>query len=261
MSRICTLPAMLRQHVVQKLHANSFNRNLCNSSRLLTKSLTLNRQSEFQHRETYQNASLFDPRKFYSPPMHTQNAWRRYSTQNKPPANFSNRPASSGNDDDDHLHEDEELDFIEETDEELGEYTDHDDDGGELDEEYLLNLEGKKNSVPSTNTVPDYFPKVPMIATPFPVFPKFMKVFEVTDPNLIKLLEWVRLNMLRSGFMFKTVAGTLVLFVLSNCFLEIERATTVCGCFCAENNRYLKSCIRSEGFERVPSDWYICENH
>lgn len=191
MSRICTLPLTLRQHMVKQLHVNSFNRNLCNSSRLLTKTLTLNAHSELHQRyQTYQNASIFDASKFYTPPINAQNAWRHYGSQSKPP-NFNSKPASSGNDDDDHLHEDEELDFIEEEDE-PGEYTDHDD-GGELDEEYLLNLEGsKKNSVPSTNTVPDYFPKVPMIATAFPVFPKFMKVFEVTDPNLIKLLEWVR---------------------------------------------------------------------
>lgn len=195
MSRICALPLTLRQYMVKKLHVNSFNRNLSNSSRSLANTLTLNPQSEFHQRyQRSQNVSLIDLKNFYTPPLHACNAWRGYGTQNKPP-NFNNKPASSGNDDDDHLHEDEELDFIEETDDEPGEYTDHENEG-ELDEEdTLLNLEGKKNSVPSTNTVPDYFPKVPMIATAFPVFPKFMKVFEVTDPNLIKLLEWVRLKL------------------------------------------------------------------
>lgn len=204
MNRICTLPLILRPYTVQKLQGNSFNRNFSNSSRLLAKTLTLNPQSEFYYqRQTYQNASLFDSRKFHTPPMDTKNAWRRYSTQNKPP-NFNSKPASSGNDDDDnHLHEDEELD-LEKTDDEFSEYTDddvelddHDLDDDEVDEEYLSNLENMKKSVPSTNTVPDYFPKVPMIATAFPVFPKFMKVFEVTDPNLIKLLEWVRSNKMK----------------------------------------------------------------
>lgn len=175
MSRICTLPLTLRLHMVKKLQINTFNRNLCNSTRLLTNNLTLKPQSEFHHRQAHQITSLFDSRKFYTPPINEQIAWRSYATQGNPP-NSNNKPASSGNDDDDHLYEDEDLAVFDEGDDEI-EYKSDD-----------------KKSVPSINTVPDYFPKVPIIATAYPVFPKFMKVFEVTDPNLIKLLEWVRLK-------------------------------------------------------------------
>lgn len=141
------------------------------------KPLTLNAQSEFHHRQTNQIASLFDTGTFSIPPIYTQNTWRHYSTKGKPPIFDDN--------DNDNLHEGDEFELIDES----------DDDADIEDEDIINQVSGKKNSVPSTNTVPDYFPKVPMIATPFPVFPKFMKVFEVTDPNLIKLLEWVKLNM------------------------------------------------------------------
>lgn len=165
--------------MVKKLQVNSFNRNVCSSSRLLTNNLTSKPQSVFHHRQAHQITSLFDARKFYTPPIDAHIAWRTYATQGSPP-NSNNKPASSGNDDDDHLHEDEDLAVFDEGDD-------------EIDSEVFKNDE--KKSVPSINTVPDYFPKVPMIATAYPVFPKFMKVFEVTDPNLIKLLEWVRLKM------------------------------------------------------------------
>lgn len=175
MSRICTLPLTIRLHMVKKLQINSFNRNLCSSSHLLTNNLTLKSQSEFHHK----TVSLFDSRKFYTPPINANIAWRGYGSQRSPP-NSNNKPASSGNDDDDHLYEDEDLAVFDEEDD-------------DIETEVLKNDDQK--SVPSVNTVPDYFPKVPMIATSYPVFPKFMKVFEVTDPNLIKLLEWVRLTM------------------------------------------------------------------
>lgn len=175
MSRICTLPLTLRQHMVKKLQINSFNRNVCSSSRFLTNNLTLKPQNEFHH----QTVSLSDSRKFYAPPISAHVAWRGYGSQRSPP-NSNDKPASSGNDDDDHLYEDEDLAV-------------HDEEDDGVDPEVYV--KDDKKSVPSINTVPDYFPKVPMIATSFPVFPKFMKVFEVTDPNLIKLLEWVRLNL------------------------------------------------------------------
>lgn len=108
-------------------------------------------------------------RQFYTSTIACNYSWRNYSTQ-KPPQNAGNNAASSGGDDD-HLHEDDVFEVYSE------------------DEVEAEATEGAKG-VPSTNTVPEYFPRVPMIATSYPVFPKFMKVFEVTDPKLIKLLEW-----------------------------------------------------------------------
>lgn len=156
MSRIYTLPLTLRLHMMKKSQINSFNRHLCSSTHMLPNNLTLHPQNEFHHRQRNQTASLIDSRKFFTPPFYT---WRSYTTKKKPP-NFNNNPASSGNgDDDDHLFEDENLEVFDEGD-------DFADAGASKD--------AAKNSVPSINTVPDYFPKVPMIATAYPVFPKFM---------------------------------------------------------------------------------------
>lgn len=40
-----------------------------------------------------------------------------------------------------------------------------------------------------TPFIPPFFPRLPIIATAYPVFPKFMKVYEVSDPRMIRLLE------------------------------------------------------------------------
>lgn len=57
----------------------------------------------------------------------------------------------------------------------------------EYDDEFSDDEKADNLVVP--RAVPDFFPRVPIIATAYPVFPKFMKVFEVSDPRLIKLLE------------------------------------------------------------------------
>lgn len=173
MSRICALPLTLRLHMVKKLQINSFNRNLSTSSRFLTNNLTLKAQGEFRHRAV----SLCDARKFYAPPNTEHISWRGYGTPRSPPDD--NKPPASSSNDDDPLYQEEDLDVFDE----------------DSDVYDSVHKADDTESVPSLNTVPDYFPKVPMIATSFPVFPKFMKVFEVTDPNLIKLLEWVSLDL------------------------------------------------------------------
>lgn len=47
----------------------------------------------------------------------------------------------------------------------------------------------KKNRLPAIDTIPDYYPKVPILVSAYPLFPKFMKVFEVTEPELMKLIK------------------------------------------------------------------------
>lgn len=171
MSRIFGLPLMLRQYTVKNLRINSLNRNLSYSTRLSVQNLTSIQQNEFRNSAATGVISLNDrfQRQFNTSTIACNYSWRNYSTR-KPPQNNNNNAASSG-DDDDHLHEDDVFEVYSED---------------ELDAE---ETEGTKG-VPSTNTVPEYFPRVPLIATSYPVFPKFMKVFEVTDPKLIKLLEW-----------------------------------------------------------------------
>lgn len=163
---------MVRQYAAKNLRITSLNGNLSYSSRLSLQNLTSNPQSEFHNCATAGIIPIADrfQRKFNAPAINGTYSWRNYSTQ-KPPQGSNNNPASSGNDDNDHLYETDEFDVFSE------------------DEVETETAEANKG-VPSTNTVPDYFPRVPMIATSYPVFPKFMKVFEVTDPKLIKLLEW-----------------------------------------------------------------------
>lgn len=171
MSRICTLPLVLRQLTIKNVRINSFNRNLSYSTRLLSQNLTSNPTSGFHNRKATGIISLSTQNTFNLPVINVNYSWRNYASQ-KPPPNSNDKPAAAGGGgDDDHLYEDDNMEVYSE------------DDGEEEAKE-------GQGGVPSTNTVPDYFPKVPMIATAYPVFPKFMKVFEVTDPKLIKLLEW-----------------------------------------------------------------------
>lgn len=164
---------MLRQYTIKNLRINSFNRNLSYSSCLSLQNLTSNPQNKFHQSATIGITSLGDryQRQFHAQGISCTYSWRNYSNQ-RPPKNSNKNQASSGDSDDDHLFEDDNFEVW-------------------SDEELETGQNGKtKDGVPSTNTVPDYFPRVPMIATSYPVFPKFMKVFEVTDPKLIKLLEW-----------------------------------------------------------------------
>lgn len=171
MSRMCGVPRALKQYGLKNLQINSFDQHLKCTSRLSSQYLTSNQQREFHNRPSFGVIPFGQgfKKQFHTPAIVTSFSWRNYSTQT-PPSNSNNNPASAGGNDD-HLYEDDEFAVYSEDD---------------AEEE---TTEGVKN-VPSTNTVPDYFPRVPLIATAFPVFPKFMKVFEVTDPKLIKLLEW-----------------------------------------------------------------------
>lgn len=52
-----------------------------------------------------------------------------------------------------------------------------------------LRRAAQKNRLPAIETIPEYYPKVPIILTGYPLFPKFMKVFEVTEPGLMRLIK------------------------------------------------------------------------
>lgn len=169
MSRICGLSLTLRQCTMKNVRINTLNRNFSYSTHLLSTNLTSIQAHEFHNQRINGIISTITQQKFDLPVNNKRFSWRNYTT-NKPPPNSNDDPASSDGSDDDHLYEDDNMDVYSE---------DEDDDENK-----------KKSGVPSVNTVPEYFPKVPMIATAYPMFPTFMKVFEVTDPKLIKLLEW-----------------------------------------------------------------------
>lgn len=167
MSRICTLSLTLRHFAIKNVMVNSCHRNLSSSSRL-TQHLTLKTHSEFRNSSSSFICHRAGSRTFLVPTISTGYSWRGYAEQNK---NNNNKPASAG--DDDPLCEDDAFEVFSETD---------------SDDDTLVS--GKKSDVPATNTVPDFFPIVPLVATSFPIFPKFTKIFQVTDPKLIKLLEY-----------------------------------------------------------------------
>lgn len=52
----------------------------------------------------------------------------------------------------------------------------------------------RRTDLAVSNTVPEHFPKVPLIGIKYPIFPKFSKIVEVSDPKLIHRLEWCVAN-------------------------------------------------------------------
>lgn len=164
---------MLRQNTLKILRVNSSIRNISYTSSSPSQNLTSSRQSEFHNLKTTGiiGSNEYFRSKFHSPVIGGYQSWRNYSARK--PSNNNNNPASAGSNDDNHLYEDDDFDVYS-----------SDDDNDEKKEAV------NKWGVPSTTTVPDHFPRVPIIVTHYPVFPKFMKVFEVSDPKLIKLLEY-----------------------------------------------------------------------
>jgi len=73
------------------------------------------------------------------------------------------------------------------------------------DDDPLYNPEDGSTSVPSTVTVPDEWPVLPIIAVNrHPVFPKFIKIIEVNDPKLAELVRRkVKLNQPYAGIFVK----------------------------------------------------------
>jgi len=64
---------------------------------------------------------------------------------------------------------------------------------------------GTTAGVPATQIVPDVWPTVPVLAiNKHPVFPKFIKIIEITDENLITIVRRkVRLNQPYAGVFIK----------------------------------------------------------
>ncbi|XP_015791229.1 lon protease homolog, mitochondrial [Tetranychus urticae] len=72
------------------------------------------------------------------------------------------------------------------------------------EEEHDLIMSGISNTL-ATMTVPEYWPNIPVIAiTGRPVFPKFLKVIDVSNPSLISLIKRkVKLNQPYAGLFLK----------------------------------------------------------
>ncbi|XP_039291445.1 lon protease homolog, mitochondrial isoform X2 [Nilaparvata lugens] len=81
----------------------------------------------------------------------------------------------------------------------------HDDGGDDKPQNIDIVLAPENDSVPATVMVPEVWPKVPIIAlNGNPVFPRFTKVIEVSDPQLIETLRRkIRLNQPYCGLFLK----------------------------------------------------------
>ena len=68
----------------------------------------------------------------------------------------------------------------------------------------VLNV-SNSNTVPATQTVPEVWPILPMIAlNKHPVFPKFIKIVEISDSNLMAILRRkIKLNRPYAGVFTK----------------------------------------------------------
>jgi len=68
-----------------------------------------------------------------------------------------------------------------------------------------IKLDEPSLSLPTTQTIPDVWPILPIIAVNrHPVFPKFIKIIEVSDPNLVRILRRrVKLNQPYCGVFVK----------------------------------------------------------
>lgn len=70
-------------------------------------------------------------------------------------------------------------------------YDDDDYDGWSSDDGWSTDDEPNiGNDLALPNAVPERFPTVPLIGVKYPIFPKFSKIVEVSDPKLIHRLEW-----------------------------------------------------------------------
>ena len=76
--------------------------------------------------------------------------------------------------------------------------------GVNVDELPVLNVSNSPG-VPATQTVPDIWPIVPVIAlNKHPVFPKFIKIVEISDPNLMAIIRRkIKLNRPYAGVFTK----------------------------------------------------------
>ena len=76
--------------------------------------------------------------------------------------------------------------------------------GVNADELPVLNVSNSPG-VPATQTVPDIWPIVPVIAlNKHPVFPKFIKIVEISDPNLMAIIRRkIKLNRPYAGVFTK----------------------------------------------------------
>lgn len=158
---------VLRQQISDRLASCLSKRNLSYGT---TRTITSHTFEKFHHNQ-HRHQQL-------QPILSTQTlgghfSYRFYSKKSS--SNFNDKPQSSSANDGDDDGNDEG-------------YHVSDTDWSDSDEYWAENNEKTDLTVP--DAVPEIFPRVPLIATKYPIFPKFTKILEVTDPKLIQRLEW-----------------------------------------------------------------------
>lgn len=157
---------ILRRQISERLALCLSRRNLSyGSARAITSKIF-----EKFHENQQQNQVRFLPIQTITGPF----TYRHMHSGRKPPSSSDNKPSSASGDDD---SSDDGEDYL---------WSDRDWSSGD---DYS---DGKtqKTDLALPNTVPDFFPRVPLIAMKYPIFPKFSKILEVSDPKLIQRLQW-----------------------------------------------------------------------
>lgn len=229
MNKLLSTPLIFRHLTAKQSILSSSKRSLCYSSSILTENLTSHSSAEFHHRRailanitgpSFQNTNLpahvalrpysskhgkdskgssraasnsddddennkkdkkdkldiKDSEKTAADDEEQRNKKSPYKTVKRGPSNTANNKSDKKPEKVAYPERtwvvDEDFEFSDSEDEDDG----HSDGGDD-----------QSSLVPST--VPPYFPRVPIIASAYPIFPRFMKVFEVTDPHMIQMLE------------------------------------------------------------------------
>lgn len=159
-------------------------RNLCYSPTILqSESITSNSWSEFHNQPGVLARTKQSPFQNHSN-LPIQSTWRHYSSRKRGKDGRDRSSAASGGSNDDSGDKPVEPRFNE------ADYeSDYESDDDDLHSSLVL------------SKVPDDYPNVPILATAYPLFPKFIKVFDVKDEALGKLL-W---NQYEKGFPYAGV--------------------------------------------------------
>lgn len=177
---------VVRQLTTKSSIMRSSRRNLYYSPSILQPiNITSNSWSEFHNPSAVLDVAKQLPFQNHSN-LPIQSAWRHYSSDKGGKGGKggnSNSSAASGDSNDGS---------------EKKPYYDEDQSDIDNDSDYFSDEDEKSLTV---TKVPDEFPNVPILATAYPLFPKFMKVFEVNDQALGKLI-W---NQFQSGFPYAGV--------------------------------------------------------
>lgn len=160
---VCSLS--LRRQISNRLLTIVSKRNICYSNQFVSNNITSKKFEQF-HNENKMGITLLNQRYngFTASVFKSRNFSDKKSSPPPPPPDT--KRGVTGRDDDDNDEDNSPSDW----------------DDADSDDEWSLSDDDQfPLTVPFT--VPDNFPNIPLISSKHPVFPKFMKVFEVRNFN------------------------------------------------------------------------------